>query len=238
MTASLGCLSVGSGRVEAAAGDSHHLGYRAGARSGSRAAGDRRPAGRRRIDPQLPGRRGARRRSAARTARKSATAATSCTRSMCAPAADAVLDRRQRAGEPLARWAPGDRADEVLARDRQQDRPLQRTQLAGNARSTSIVCAGVFAKSGPGSSISCSNSTPRASASSIRSARNDRTSSTIRPSKDGSSSFCFGAARVCITTSAAPVSAHTSASSGSRRPLTSLTMQAPASIAARATAGL
>ncbi len=41
-----------------------------------------------------------------------------------------------------------------------------------------------------------------------------------------------------MMTSPAPVSAHTSASPGSRRPLTSLTIAAPAAIAARATAGL
>ena len=58
------------------------------------------------------------------------------------------------------------------------------------------------------------------------------TSSATRPSSDGSISFCFGAARVCISTSAAPVSAHTSASAGSRSPLTSLTIAAPDSIAA------
>ena len=48
----------------------------------------------------------------------------------------------------------------------------------------------------------------------------------------------WAAPRVCITTSAAPVRAQTSASSGSRRPLTSLTIAAPAAIAAAATAGL
>jgi len=41
-----------------------------------------------------------------------------------------------------------------------------------------------------------------------------------------------------MTTNAAPVRAHTSARAGSRRPLTSLTMTAPAAIAASATAGL
>ena len=63
-------------------------------------------------------------------------------------------------------------------------------------------------------------------------------SAITRPSRLGSNSFCFGAARVCIRISAAPVSAQTSASSGSRNPLTSLTIEAPAAIAARATAGL
>ena len=49
---------------------------------------------------------------------------------------------------------------------------------------------------------------------------------------------CLGGAAVCITTSAAPLCAQTSASAGSRRPLTSLTIAAPAAIAAAATAGL
>jgi hypothetical protein len=40
-----------------------------------------------------------------------------------------------------------------------------------------------------------------------------------------------------MRTSPAPVRAHTSASAGSRRPLTSLTIDAPAAIAASATAG-
>ena len=73
---------------------------------------------------------------------------------------------------------------------------------AGSARSTSTVCAGVLPKSGPGSRISCSNATPRSSASAIRSRGTASTSATTRPSNDGSSSFCFGAARVCMITSA------------------------------------
>jgi len=62
---------------------------------------------------------------------------------------------------------------------------------------------------------------PRPVASAIRSRRNASTSATIRPSNEASRSFCFGAARVCISTRPAPVSAHTSASKGSRSPLTS-----------------
>ena len=54
----------------------------------------------------------------------------------------------------------------------------------------------------------------------------------------GSCRRCLGAARVCMSTSAAPVRAQTSASSGSRSPLTSLTITAPAAIAASATSGL
>ena len=48
----------------------------------------------------------------------------------------------------------------------------------------------------------------------------------------------LGATRVCMITSAAPVRAQIPASSGSRRPETSLTITAPAATAAAATAGL
>ena len=48
----------------------------------------------------------------------------------------------------------------------------------------------------------------------------------------------FGSTRVCMSTSAAPLRAQTSASAGSRSPETSLTIAAPAAIAAWATAGL
>ena len=48
----------------------------------------------------------------------------------------------------------------------------------------------------------------------------------------------LGATAVCISTNPAPDAAHTSASRGSRSPETSLTIAAPASIAAAATSGL
>ena len=112
-------------------------------------------------------------RSAARTARKSAAAATSCTRKMCAPAstpwasAASVPARRSRGG------AAGERADEVLARDRHQQRAAQLVQAAPPARAARSSARGVLAKSGPGSTISCSRATPRRSASSTR-AREER----------------------------------------------------------------
>ena len=201
VTASLGCVSVGSGRVGPATGD-----------FGSSESSVQRPDEAARADPGCSQRSSSDSRtaeldlglavSAARTARKSATAATSWTRSMCAPASTPYADRRQRAGQPLARRPTGDRADEVLARDGQQQRPAERVQRRA-ARSTSTVWAGVLAKSGPGSSISCSKATPRASASSIRSPQERRRRPSItRPSRLGSSSFCLGAARVCISTSA------------------------------------
>ena len=73
-----------------------------------------------------------------------------------------------------------------------------------SSRRTSTVCAGVLPKSGPGSSISCSNETPWAIATEISSRRNRLTSAPTSPSSVGSSSFCLGAARVCISTSPAP----------------------------------
>ena len=77
---------------------------------------------------EIPARRRRSPRSAARTVRKSAAAATSCTRKMCAPGVGAVRERGQRAGQPLARRAAGQRADEVLARDRHQQRPAELVQ--------------------------------------------------------------------------------------------------------------
>ena len=60
--------------------------------------------------------------------------ATSWTRSTCAPRATPCADRGERAGQPLARRAPEQRADEVLARDREQDRPAQLVQLVEAAQ--------------------------------------------------------------------------------------------------------
>ena len=57
-----------------------------------------------------------------------------------------------------------DRPDEVLARDGQQDRPAERVQRWERAEHLDALLR-VFAKSGPGSSSSCSAATPRRSAS-------------------------------------------------------------------------
>ena len=88
----------------------------------------------------------------------------------------------------------------------------------GSARSTSTVCDGVLPKSGPG--IEHQLLEPHAArhgrARSARRAAAGRPP-TMRPSKEGSSSFCLGAARVCMRISPAPVCAQTSASSGSRK---------------------
>ena len=127
---------------------------------------------------------------------------------------DPVPDRGQRAGEPVTRGAAGDRADEVLARDGQQQRPPELVQVAG-ARAAPRPSGPASWRSPGRGRASAARSRPRGR-SRARSARRGkpRTSATIRPSKDGSSSFCLGAARVCINTSPAPVCAHTSASSG------------------------
>ncbi len=176
-------------------------------------------------------------RAPAATARKSAASATSWMRSTWAPAptpwaiAASVPASRARGG----RWVSAPTKSLRLTASR-MGRPSSCS--AGSARRTATVCAGVLEKSGPGSTMSCSKATPRDSASSMRSARKRCTSSTMRPSRPGSWCLVLGGAMVCMSTSAAPVCAHTSASSGSRRPLTSLTIEAPAAIAARATAGL
>ena len=108
---------------------------------------------------------------------------------------------------------------------------------AGSPRSAATVWAGVFPRSGPGSTSTCSAATPWARASSSFSARNAATSAATSRYA-WSRTFRLGSPTVWVTTSAAPVAAHTSASAGSRRPLTSLTIAAPAAIAAWATSGL
>ena len=68
-------------------------------------------------------------RSAPRTARKSAASRTSWRRAMWAPRSAPSAERGERPGEALARPAAGQRAERVLARDRQQDRALEHVQL-------------------------------------------------------------------------------------------------------------
>ena len=151
---------------------------------------------------------------------------------------DAVADRGERPRPPLARRAAGQRADEVLARDGQQQRPAERVQLLEAAEQLDRLRRRL------------GEVRPRiedelllahaARARERRSAREERddVGDDVVVVDAGSCRRCLGAARVCMSTSAAPVAAQTSASSGSRSPLTSLTITAPAAIAAAATAGL
>ena len=107
---------------------------------------------------------------------------TSCSRSMCAPAptpyATAASVPASRSRGPRAVRAPMKSLRDTAS---STGRPIATS--AGSSRSTSIVCAGVLEKSGPGSSSSCSNATPRAIASSIRASRNRLTSPAISPSR-------------------------------------------------------
>ena len=147
-------------------------------------------------------------------------------------------DCRKRSGKARPRRPLRDRADEVLARHGQQQRPLEIVQ-ARRARAEPRPSAPASCRNrGPGRASAARKRCRAPSPPTIRSRRNRLTSAPTSPSSVGSRSFSFGAARVCISTSAAPVPAHTSASSGSRSPLTSLTIAAPAAIAACATAGL
>ena len=90
---------------------------------------------------------------------------------------DAVADRGERARAALARRR---------GRSARRRSPCARPPAAAGARaraaprrrrSSSIVCAGVLAKSGPGSRISCSSRTPRARASVDPLARGSATTS-------------------------------------------------------------
>ena len=92
-------------------------------------------------------------------------------------AIEAVRDRGQRAGQPLARRAARERADEVLARDREQDRQAQ-SGSSSRRRSSSIVWAGSLPRSGPGHTSRRSSGTPAARATSSRSLSSRLTSST------------------------------------------------------------
>ena len=144
--------------------------------------------------------------SAARTARKSAAAATSWTRSMCAPASTPYPTAASVPAEPLARRTAGDRADEVLAGDRQQQRPPERVQpleLAQRLDRLRRRLAEVGTRVEHQLLERHARGRPRARSARAETARRP---STTRPSSVGSSSFCLGAARVCISTRPAPVS--------------------------------
>ncbi len=92
---------------------------------------------------------------------------------------------------------------------------------------------------GPGSRISCSRATPRESASAHALAQErEHLAGDVVVEIGVLQALARRGARVHHHQRGAASRAHTSASAGSRRPLTSLTILAPAAIAARATAGL
>ena len=123
------------------------------------------------------------------------------------PAVEAVRDGRERAGQPCAGRAVGERADEVLARDGEQDRQAQLVQLVEAAQQLDRLRR-VLAEVGAGA-----DQEPL-----VRHARRacdleplgQQGASRRRPRRRsaGRTSFCFGRARVCVTTSAAPDDAH------------------------------
>ena len=154
-------------------------------------------------------------RSAARTARKSAAARDVVDAQDVRAGVDAVADRRERPGEPLAR------ARGPSARRRS---PCARPPAAAGARARAAPPGGAAARSsapaswrsrGPGRGSAARRATPcvaRDLASARRGTRGRRRRRRRRAS--GSCRRCFGAARVCMSTSAAPVRAQTSASVG------------------------
>ena len=163
----------------------------------------------------------------------STAAATSWTRTIAAPAATPCSTAASVPARRSSRRAAGDRADEVLARDGQQDRPAERVQARQARAAPRRSPAGVLAKSGPGSSSDLLGRHAALDGERDALAQERARRRPPRRRRSGRSRTCLGSARVCMTTSAAPLRAATSASSGSRRPLTSLRIAAPAATAAR-----
>ena len=175
-------------------------------------------------------------RSAARTVRKSAASATSWTRKIVRAGVGADAERRQRAGARRSRGAAaGERADEVLA------------EIASSTGARARALRRAPAASRPSGPASW-RSRARVEHDLLRRdavlARQRHALGEERAHVGDDvvvvrgRSFASGSARVCMITAPRRSPAQTSASAGSRRPLTSLTIAAPAAIAARATAGL
>ena len=144
--------------------------------------------------------------------------------------------RGERAREPLARRAAGDRADEVLARDRQQERAPSACSALERAQHLDASAAGVLAKSGPGSTRSARGSRharPRAPCARAGTPRRRRR----RRRRSARSRALLGlGARVHHDERRSRSAAADVGEPGSRRPLTSLRIAAPAATAAAATA--
>ena len=186
---------MGSGRVGPATGDSApESSVRRSGRPGPSAA--RRTRAARSRPPRSaaaapPGRRGSRRRRRRR-----------------APAARARRRRPRGRSPPASRPAASRGARPVSAPTKSLRETASRIGRpsacsAGSARSTSIVCAGVLAKSGPGSSISCSNATPRGQRQ-LDPLRQEARARRPRSARRGAgrAASASGGARVCISTSA------------------------------------
>ena len=140
-----------------------------------------------------------------RTARR-ATAATSCTRRIAAPgvgrpAAAASVPARRSAG-----GAARDRAEEVLARDREQQRAPERVQRDRGAQHGDGL-RGRLGEVGPGVDDDLLVAPRRARERERRSARAGTPRRRPRRRRSRGNASCLGSARVCMTTSAAPVRA-------------------------------
>ena len=150
----------------------------------------------------------------------------------CAPRPPRHPNRGQRGGVALGRRALGERAEEVLARDRKQQRPAEAVQTSVRRRRISTDSAGLLARSMPGSRTSLLLLHPGDARDRDARPRSSSATSATTSSYSGKP-FVFGGMRGALT-STAPVSAHASATPGSDSALTSLIIAAPAWSAARA----
>src|SRR6185503_14648736 len=172
--------------------------------------------------------------SATRSART--VARTSCARITSAPAAAA---RTAAASEPSTR-SVGSSASVSVPMKRLRDTPItspaSRSRKRPRSRSRARLCSRFLPKPIPGSTQSCSASTPSNSAASTRSRRYPCTSSTTS-SYRGSTCIEPGSPCMCIRTMPAVPWAATRIMSGSAPPEMSLTIAAPAATPSAATFG-
>ena len=117
-------------------------------------------------------------RSTARTARKSAAARTSWTRTRVRAGVRRPADRRQRRGAALARRPAGDRAEEVLARDGQQQRAAELVQRRRAAAAPRPSARASWRSPARDRAAAARAASRPPSATAIRSARKSRTSAT------------------------------------------------------------
>ncbi len=153
------------------------------------------------------------------------------------PRVDSVGERGEGSGEALAGAPPGERADEVLPRDRDQERAGELVETVELAEQSDGLRGGLReVRPGVHEELLGADAPLEGDVDALAEEGEDLRGD-VRV-EVGVLEAVAGGRAVCITTSAAPVAAQMSARAGSRRPLTSLTMRAPASIAARATSGL
>ena len=114
------------------------------------------------------------------------------------------LDRAERAGVALGRAAAGDRADEVLARDRQQQRAAEGLQLGQPPEDLDRLARAAC----PGRSPGSSTIRPRSHRARARSRSAPPAARRCRSPRPATSAYSltFGLARVWVITSSAPCS--------------------------------